>query len=287
MNIRDLQYLVEVEKQKNFTRAAEAVFVSQSALSHQIKKLEGELNVQIFERKNNDFLVTPPGKLIIEKARQILHKVDDIKNIAKISQNQFAGEFKIGAFPTLAPYYFPQIASEISKKFKDLKLFLVEEKTETLIKKLKNGELDAAFLADPVDEIDLKKDNIFEEKFLLMISQENNLAGQKIIDFKDLKGKEMMLLQEGHCMRSQALSVCEIAGVSENSDYRASSLETLRQMVKINRGITLVPEIAATKDKKIIYLDIKNAPTRKISLFWRENYYREDLIKEISKIAKK
>lgn len=284
MNLRDLEYIIAVDREKSFTRAAEKVFVSQAALSIQVRKLEENLGVQLFERDNNEFLTTKAGQQIIKIAKEILAKADEMKFAAKLLQDEFSGEFKIGAFPTLAPYYFPKISTNITKKFPKIKLFLVEEKTDKLIEMLKNGELDAVFLAEPVDEIDFEKKIIFDEKFLLAVSKDNILAQRKRIDFDELKGKEMMLLQEGHCLRKQALSVCEMAQISENSDYRASSLETLRQMVRINNGITLMPEIAVTRDRQISYLKIKNAPTRKISLFWRENYYRKNLIKKLAEI---
>lgn len=281
MNIRDLKYVIEVAKHRNFTKAARAAFVSQAGLSIQVKKLEEEIGVQIFERDNNEFLITPAGQEILEKAKNILSEVEDMKQIARAAKDEFAGEFRIGAFPTLAPYYFPDIAGKISKKFKDLKLFLVEEKTEKLVEMLKNGEIDAAFLAEPLESEIFDKRFIFEENFLLAVPKESEFSCRKRIEFDELSGVEMMLLEDGHCLRDQALGICEIAKISENKDYRASSLETLRQMVKIGAGMTLIPEIAAIKDRNISYVKIQNAPKRRISLFSRQGYYRKNLIKGI------
>ncbi len=284
MNIRDLKYVVEVAKYRHFTKAAKACFVSQSALSIQVKKFEDSLGVKIFERDNNEFLITPVGEKIVEISRNILQEIELMKNVAKSSQDEFSGDFKIGAFATLAPYYFPKIAGEIAKKFKNLKLFLVEEKTEKLIEMLKNGEIDAAFLADPIDGQNFSKKEIFEEKFLLAVSKENEFAKRKRVEFSELEGLEIMLLEEGHCLRNQALQICKIAGISQSKNYQASSLETLREMVKINAGITIMPEIAAVKSNKISYLNIQNSPKRKISLFWRQDYYRKNLIKKLAEI---
>lgn len=284
MNIRDLKYVVAVAKYRHFTKAAKACFVSQSALSIQVKKIEEMLGVKIFERDNNEFLITPVGEKIVEISRNILQEIELMKNVAKSSQDEFSGDFKIGAFATLAPYYFPKIAGEIVKKFKNLKLFLVEEKTEKLIEMLKNGEIDAVFLADPIEGEFFDKKEIFEEKFLLAVSKEHEFAKRKRVEFSELEGLEIMLLEEGHCLRNQALQICKIAGISQSKNYQASSLETLREMVKINAGITIMPEISALKSKKISYLNIQNSPKRKISLFWRQDYYRKNLIKKLAEI---
>lgn len=286
MNIRDLKYLVSVAKEQNFMRAAEKSFVSQPTLSMQIKKLEDELGVQIFERSQKKFLVTKIGEEIIKKAELILREVEEMKNIAKNSKDPFSGEIRIGAFPTLASYFFPKVVGKISKKFPQLKLLLIEEKTETLLQKLKNGEIDAAFIAMPCDDFGLDNQEIFTENFLLAVPTKHELANKKKIDKKDLKQKELMLLEDGHCLRNQALEACSMLGAFENQDFRASSLETLRQMVSIGAGITFIPEIAAKKEDKISYQKIANAPKRTIGLYWRKSSARKSLFLEIAKLTK-
>lgn len=285
MNLRDLKYLTSVAKEQHFARAAEKSFVSQPTLSMQIKKLEDELGVKIFERAQKKFLITKIGEEIIKKAELILREVEEIKNIAKNSKDPFSGEVRIGAFPTLASYFFPKIVGKISKKFPQLKLLLVEEKTETLLEKLKNGEIDAAFIVMPCDDFGLDHKKIFEEEFLLAVPQNHELAKRKKIDKKDLKQKELMLLEDGHCLRAQALEACSMLGAFENQDFRASSLETLRQMVSIGAGITFIPEIAVKKEDKISYLKIINPPQRKIGLYWRKSSPRKNLFLEISKLT--
>lgn len=283
MNIRDLKYIVEVAKLKSFTKAANAVFVSQPALTMQIKKLEDELKIKIFEREKHEFLVTKTGEKIIKKAEEILKLADEIKIIARNSSDILAGDFKLGAFPTLASYYFPKLAPKISKNFSNLKLYLIEEKTEILIEKLKSGEIDAAFMALPVNETEFEHKKIFSENFYLAVNKNNKLARRKIILKEDLKGKSLLLLEDGHCLRDQALEVCSLMGASEKSDFRASSLETLRQMVAINAGITLIPEIALIPHPEIVYVKIANAPKREIALFWRKSYFKKELIEKILK----
>jgi len=149
MNIRDLKYLISLSKHQNFAKSALESNVSQPALSMQIKKLEDELGIKIFERDKQNFLITKTGEKIIEKAKQIILLSEEIKKIAKNAHDPFANEIHIGAFPTLASYFFPKIINKINRKFKDLKIFLVEEKSEILIKKLQDGEIDIAFLAMP------------------------------------------------------------------------------------------------------------------------------------------
>ena len=286
MNLRDLKYLVAVAKEQHFARAAEKSFVSQPTLSMQIKKLEDELGVQIFERSQKNFLVTKVGKEIIKKAEVILREAEEIKNIAQNSKDPFSGELRIGAFPTLASYFFPKVIGKISKKFPQLKLLLIEEKTEELLRKLQNGEIDAAFIAMPVLNETLLSQKIFEEDFLLAVPSNHALAKKKKIESKDLKGQSLMLLEEGHCLRNQALEACSMLGAFEQQDFRASSLETLRQMVISGAGITLMPKIAVRTEDKISYIKIDHAPKRTIGLYWRKSSTRKSLIEEIIKIAK-
>lgn len=286
MNLRDLKYLTAVAKEQHFARAAEKSFVSQPTLSMQIKKLEDELGVQIFERSQKNFLVTKVGKEIIKKAEIILREAEEIKNIAKNSKDPFSGELRIGGFPTLASYFFPKVVSKISKKFPQLKLLLVEEKTEELLRKLKNGEIDAAFIAMPQSDEALEVQKIFSEEFLLAVPKNHALAKKKNVERKDLKGKELMLLEDGHCLRDQALEACSMLGAFEQQDFRASSLETLRQMIINGSGITLMPKIAVKKEDKISYIKIINAPERTIGLYWRKSASQNILMKEIAKISK-
>jgi LysR family hydrogen peroxide-inducible transcriptional activator len=283
MNIRDLKYLVQLAKHQHFTKAAEESFVSQSALSMQIKKLEEELGVQIFERSKRNFVVTKIGEKIIERAEVILFEVEEIKNLAKNSKNIFASEVTIGAFPTLAPYFFPKIIGKIHKKFPQLKIFLTEEKSEILLNKLKQGKLDTAMLAGPILDDDLEKIKIFEEDFLLATPKKHHLAKYKKLPITKLSNESLLLLEDGHCMRSQALEVCSFVGAFERDEFRATSLETLRQMVEIGGGITLIPEIATKKSAKICYVKITPAPKREVFLCFRKKAANAELLRLLGK----
>lgn len=281
MNLRDLKYIVNTAKEGNFAKAAKASFISQPTLSMQIKKLEEELGVQIFERENKKFLITKVGKEIIKKAENILQQAEEIKILAKNSLDPYAGELTIGAFPTLAPYFLPNAVRKISKEFPRLKLILIEDKTAQLIAKLKNGELDAALIAMPISENEFEGIKIFEEEFLLAVPKNHPFTKKKIIKQKDLEGEKLILLEDGHCFRDQALEVCAKIGAGEQT-FRATSLETLKQMVIAGSGITLIPEIATKKESGIVYIAIEKAPKRVIGFYFRKSSPKKELIKKIN-----
>ncbi len=286
MNLRDLKYIVEVARERNFARASEKVFVSQPALSMQIKKLEETLGVEIFERDKQNFLITPVGAEIIKKAEIILQESEEIKMIAKNSKDPHKGEIRIGAFPTVASYFLPNFVKNIHKKFPHLKIFLIEAKSNELITKLKSGEIDFCLLAMPIKDDNLIGEKIFSEKFLLATPKGHPFSKKSKIQIKELRKQELMLLEDGHCMRDQALEICSMVKAFENQDFKATSLETLRQMVANGTGITLMPEIAVRSDDKISYVKIFNAPFRTIGIYYRKSSVQKNLIKEIIKLAK-
>ena len=286
MNLRDLKYIVEVARERNFARASAKVFVSQPALSMQIKKLEETLGVEIFERDKQNFLITPVGAEIIKKAEIILQESEEIKMIAKNSKDPHKGEIRIGAFPTVASYFLPNFVKNIHKKFPHLKIFLIESKSNELITKLKSGEIDFCLLAMPIKDDNLIGEKIFSEKFLLATPKGHPFSKKSKIQIKELRKQELMLLEDGHCMRDQALEICSMVKAFENQDFKATSLETLRQMVANGTGITLIPEIAVRSDDKISYVKIFNAPFRTIGIYYRKSSVQKNLIKEIIKLAK-
>jgi len=282
MNIRDLEYLLSVADLGHFGKAADACFVSQPALSMQIKKLEEDLGVKLLERTNKSALLTDHGVMIAERARQILDLTKDIKDLAKSAKDAFSGEIRIGIFPTLAPYLLPVIIPKLSKTYPKLSFYLIEEKTATLIEQLRKGQLDAAFLAFPVIVKNFRSALLFEEEFLLAIPKKHPLAKSKSVSQKDLKNEKLLLLDEGHCMRDQALAVCNRIKIHENQNFRATSLETLRHMVSAGVGITLMPKLACTKSTTISYIPF-SAPKsiRSIGLFWRASLARQVLLEHI------
>jgi len=287
MNLRDLEYLVAVADLRNFTQAAEQCHISQPTLSFQIKKLEEFLGVVIYERDNKHVILTPVGEQILNKVRIILREVQDLKVLAQNAKDPFAGQLRMGAFPTIASYIFPKIIPAIHTALPQLKLILREEKTSILLEKLKEGEIDVAFLALPIPEHQLLSQALFEDEFLLAVPAMHPLAQLKRVDQKLLAPYKLLLLEEGHCLRDQALAVCQTLK-TEEQDFRATSLETLRQMVKANTGITLIPKIAVSEqDQDIKYLPFTmHVPKRTVALVWRKTSARSLVITQLLSILR-
>lgn len=283
MNLRDLQYLIAVADRRNFSQAAEHCCVSQPTLSNQIRKLEETLGVLVFERSNKRVMPTETGEQIIAMARKILHEVDAMRDVAQSAQDPLAGKFRLGAFPTLSTYIFPALVPKITAALPQLKLVLVEEKTQALLDRLKRGELDAALLALPVHDDQLVTQKLFDDAFFLAVPPQHPLAKQKSIEQSGLGHSKLLLLEEGHCLRDQALEVCHRIGMDEEQDFRATSLETLRQMVKAGTGITFMPHIAIQPDEKgICYIPFcEPSPYRTIGLVWRKTTARMAVIEKL------
>lgn len=283
MNLRDLQYLVAVADVRNFSQAADKCFVSQPTLSNQIRKLEETLGITLFERNNKRVIPTETGEQIVALARKVLHQVDTMHGVAKSSKDPLAGKFRLGAFPTLSTYIFPTLVPKITASLPQLKLVLIEEKTQQLLERLKRGELDAALLALPIHDDQLEVRTLFDDEFLLATPATHTLAKQKQVTQNHISGEKLLLLEEGHCLRDQALAVCQLAGSEEEQDFRATSLETLRQMVKAGTGITFMPHIAIHPDERdICYIPFKKpAPHRTIGLVWRKTSVRRAVIEKI------
>jgi len=286
MNIRDLKYLLAVAEHRSFIKAAESCFISQPTLSMQIKKLEQSLGVVIFERNNKRVLITEVGQQIIISAKRILQDVEQIKELAKTSQNPLAGNLRLGAFPTLAPYILPTLVPLLKTELSSLRLILIEEKTDILLTQLKRGELDACLLAGPIDDNQLTQQHLFDDPFKLAVPSLHPLAKKASIEMSDLVAQPLLLLDEGHCLREQALQFCQLSGIEEVHNVRATSLETLRQMVRADTGITFIPNIAIQQsDSRIKYLPFsKPEPKRSIYLIWRKTNSRALLMESIKQI---
>lgn len=276
MNLRDLQYLVALAEHKHFGRAAAASFVSQPTLSTQIRKLEEELGVALVERAPRKVLLTDVGRDIARRARDVLNEVDQIKAVARRTLDPESGTLRLGIFPTLGPYLLPHVIPQIRVRFPRLELLLVEEKTEALLGQLREGRLDAALLALPLHDDQLHQEFLFEEPFVLAVPHGHKLASHASLKLGDLADQRLLLLEEGHCLRDQALEACQLAGASERTGFRATSLETLRQMVAANVGITLLP-VLAVKPPVAASTDIDlvefrgHPPSRRIAMVWRKS----------------
>ncbi len=288
MNFREMSYVVAVADLRNFSLAAKQCHVSQPTLSVQIRKLEESLEVKIFERDNKHVMVTEEGRAVIESARRILQEVETIKEIAERSRNPFAGKFRLGAFPTLSTYIFPNIVPQIKELMPDLRLILIEEKTSALIDRLHKGEIDAALLAMPVHEDFFEIKELFDDRFFLAVPSDHPLIQNTEIDMEELAQYPLLLLEEGHCLRDNALEVCQQHNIPEEQDFRATGLETLRQMVKAGTGITLMPEIAINyPEMGIHYIPFKDpAPHRTIGLVYRKISTKKEILHKVEGLLK-
>jgi LysR family hydrogen peroxide-inducible transcriptional activator len=282
MNIRDLKYIVAVADTHHFGRAAERCFVSQPTLSGQIKKLEQELGVAIFERTNRSVEVTPIGREILTHALRLLEQADAIEQLARAHQDPLAGPLRIGAIPTLSPYLMPLLLVPLKRQFEKMKLVLSEEITDTLLLRLRKHEIDAALLATPVQEPDLESIPLFDEPFWLALPTGHPLYTKDTVTRRDLEQLDLLLLAEGHCLAEQAMDVCRMDARRERgemADLRAASLETLLQLVGAGFGSTLVPALAMrgawTTDSGIVVrqLELPDAH-RRVSLVFRKSFPR-------------
>jgi len=286
MNLRDLHYVLAIADTGNFNRAAEACHVSQPTLSMQIRKLEDELGLRLFERTNKSVMLTDAGKHIVEAARHAIEYEKQIRDIARAVRDPRTGEFRLGAIPTLASYIFPSFVPALTKAFPKLQLLLLEEKTEVLLGQLKEGKLDAALLALPIHDAVLASLPLFDDPFLLAVNAKHDLAKRKTVRLEDLAGRHLLLLDEGHCLRDQALSICHARGAQEQSGFRATSLETLRMMVEAHsESMTLMPAIAALPRQSLRYIPfVGQKPSRQIGLVWRKTSVRTDMIEEMARL---
>lgn len=287
MNLRDLKYLIALFEKHHFGKAAQACHVSQPTLSTQIKKLEEELGVTLVERDNKHVLLTDIGCEIVSVARQVLAQIDNIKDIAQQASNPEAGNFSLGVIPTIAPHLLPYAVKAIKTRFTELQLFVQEAQTSELITMLQNGTIDAAIMALPVAAERIEHHFMYQEAFFAALPALHPLSKKTSIVAQDLKPYPLMLLDDGHCLREQALDICHAAGARESQGFRATSLETLRQMVISGAGITLLPTLAAeadvehTNDLAIVPF-AEPMPWRQVAMFYRSLTPQKQLIKNIA-----
>lgn len=280
MNIQQLEYVLAVDKYRHFARAAEASFVTQPTLSMMIQKLEDELDAKIFDRSKQPVVPTDIGEKMITQIRQVLAEIDHLKNISNEEKNIVAGELKIGIIPTIAPYLLPMFLGSFKEKYPDVKLKISENITPTLIQKLKNGELDAGILVNPEDGDNFTEHELYTEAFVVYSPKSFK---KKYLLAEDIDISELLLLEEGHCFRSQILKFCELSKMQQNNvEYSSGSLETLKNLTDRHLGITILPEMAtlnfSEKDQVKIKHFVAPQPTRKVSLVTHRDYIKKRLI---------
>ena len=284
MNLRDLSYLVAVAELRNFSQAADQCSIGQPTLSTQIRKLEDYLGVDLFVREKNSVEVTETCQEILPIVRRILDDVQGIRQIAIHASARHHNMLSLGAFPSLASYVLPEYVFRIKQHYPDIKLQLVEEKTNSLIELLLGKKLDAALLALPVEHDSLECRILFEDPFTLAVGVDHPLADLEEVDLNMVAKENLLLLDEGHCLRDQALKLCDPSRFVEH-DFRASSLETLRFMVKNGVGVTLMPSVAVQpEDCDIRYINIRQRPSRTIALVWQRAHPRSAILETLAKL---
>ena len=291
MNLQQLDYIIAVDSYRHFAKAAEKSFVTQATLSMMIQKLESELGVKIFDRSRQPVTPTEIGKKIIEQARRIISEAVRMKEIIKEEKGEVSGELKIGIIPTLAPYLLPLFLKEFSDEYPQVKLNISEHTTATIIQKLKAGQLDAGILATPLNDNSIKEQPMFFEKYFLYVNNKEKGFDKQYVLPSNIDINRLWLLEEGHCMRSQILNFCELkkahAG-EEKIHYEAGSIETLKNIVEKNFGITIIPELATfnltTSQKKRLRFFKSPTPVREISIVTYREYIKIGLIEALKEM---
>lgn len=272
LSLRQLQYVVAVADTLGFRRAAERCAVSQPTLSTQVQHLEDVLGVKLFERDRRRVLLTSAGEEVVTRARRILVETEDLLAVATRARDPFVGTFRVGVIPTIAPYFLPEVTQVLAKKYPHLRIVFREEKTEDTVRDLWAGTLDAGLVALEAELGALEHAEVMRDPFVVAMPKGHRLAKKKKIAQSDLDDQEVLLLEDGHCLRSQALALCSKAGAHE-MDLRATSLATLVQMVAGSSAVTLLPDLALSVENRGGQLEIRPfsapIPFRTLALVWR------------------
>lgn len=281
VTLTELRYAVAVADHRHFGRAAVACFVTQPTLSAQVAKLERTLGVQLFERSSKSVEATAEGAEIVREARAVLAAAERIVEVARSQSEPMTGTWRLGVIPTLAPYLLPWLVPPLRKVFPRLALVFREMKTADVLSEIAQRRLDCGLLALPVLVDGLAIEPLFDEPFLLIAPRGHALAAKKSVSESDLAGERLLLLDEGHCLREQALSVCARAGAIDatgEGDFRATSIETLRHMVASGMGLTLLPALAlrdgTSRGDVAVVPFAEPAPSRSMALVFRANHPR-------------
>jgi len=284
MTITQLQYVLAVAEHKNFTLAADKCFVTQPTLSMQIQKVEEELNIQIFDRTKKPIQLTEIGQKIVNQAKNIVNEADRMKDIVEQQKGFIGGEFKLGIIPTVMPTLLPMFLNTFVKKYPKVKLIIEELNTDDIILRLKNGNLDAAIAATPLNEDKLKEIVIYYEPFVAYIPEKHRIADKKEIEVSDLNLDEILLLQDGHCFRDGILNLCKNQGVdsANNFQIQSGSFETLIKLADEGLGLTLLPYLHTLDLKENDKLKLKHfkdpKPAREISLIFPKTELKIQII---------
>jgi len=281
MTIQQMEYIVALDTYRHFVKAAEHCFVTQPTLTMQVKKLEDEIGISIFDRKKTPLEPTELGETIVLKARSILREVHQLKELVNDEKDNLSGTFKIGIIPTVAPYLIPLFAMNFAKKYPATKLVFNELKSEDMVDALNSDQIDLGILVTPLEEQNLREVSLYHEPFTVFTSKDHPLAKQNSVSEKQIANAEgLWLLSEGNCFRNQVLNICRENG-EQPFTYESGSIETIVNLVQRNRGFTLVPEMSlANSDLKgIPFKDPK--PVREVSIVVHNGFAKEILIEKL------
>lgn len=290
MTFTQLEYIIALDTCRHFAQAADQCFVTQPTLSMQINKLEQELGVKIFDRSKQPVLPTEAGIDIIERARKILADKNDLLENIQMKKDVVRGELRIGIIPTLAPYLLPLFVQSLARRFPELKLRISELTTRHLVSSLREGKVDAGILVTPLQEAGLAEDALFYEELVAYVSKNNSVYQKQYVLSKDIDPDKLWLLEEGHCFRSQIVNLCELRKKTKRGshfEYEAGSIETLRRMVDLNDGITIIPELAtidmSSRQQQNLRYFKSPAPMREVSMVVHRHFIKKKLIEVLKR----
>lgn len=288
MTLTQLEYIIAVDTYRHFAEAAAYCYVTQPTLSMQIQKLEKETGVKIFDRSKQPVLPTENGTLIIEHARKILAERNALKEMIESKSGIISGELRIGIIPTLAPYLLPLFIYSFTKKYPQVQLHVTELTTEYILSRLKDGRIDVGILVTPLQEMGIKEEPLFYEEMVAYVSKENTAYKKTFMLPKDIDPAKLWLLEEGHCFRSQILNLCELRVNNREGghfEYESGSLETLRRMVELYDGITILPELATLemteKQQEHLRYFKHPSPVREVSLVTHRTFVKRRLVEAL------
>lgn len=288
MTITQLEYIVAVDTYRSFVAAANKCYVTQPTLSMQVQKLEDTLGVKIFDRSKQPVVPTEIGEEIIAQARVLIAESEKIKEIVTDRQKELSGELKVGIIPTISPYILPKILNSFIEKYPQVKLIVWEQTTEQIIQQLKLGTLDCGLLSTPLNESTLTEIPVFYENFVAYASKSSKLFKKKTITPDDIDMEEIWVLNEGHCMREQVLNICQRRKATkgfQHFEYNTGSVETLKRMVDMNNGATILPELALAemtdKQRDRVRYFKSPEPAREVSIVMHRNYLKRRMIEAL------
>jgi LysR family transcriptional regulator, hydrogen peroxide-inducible genes activator len=288
MTLTQLEYIVAVDTYRSFVTAADKCFVTQPTLSMQIQKLEDSLGVKLFDRTRQPVVPTEIGIEIVAQARVLLAESEKIKEIVSDRQKELSGELKVGIIPTVSPYVLPKILNGFVEKYPQVKLAVWEQTTEQIVQQLKMGTLDCGILSTPLHEANLIEIPVFYENFVAYVSKNSKLSKKKAILPEDIDVEEIWVLNEGHCMREQVLNICQRRKATrgfQHFEYNTGSVETLKRMVDMNNGATILPELALAdlterQLDKVRYFKSPE-PAREVSIVIQRNFLKRRMIEAL------